>query len=663
MAALETSQAEASRSGVEQATAAPAGEAQAWAPRRGGTSLVDFLGVADVRRRAHVVLGMQRAVGNHSVAGMLARQGPHAPVGPMGVVVHGLGHVPSPLEQVRDRLGYGVIDWVVTDEDAGRALDVLAALPDDDLAHVIAELDDDSTPYLDRLVNNAPLETVRSEDFARVMSARAPARNRVLVEQLVSYGFADWEITPPEAEAAQTLLDSLPARDARRLTDDWVRERIRDNLAGEDDYEQGIGEMLLEGALEGDYVEDPTFWHTISQIVVGFIPYAGQVADARDLVRAIEKLDESGWRSGWEWMNLVLILIGFIPGFGDIVKGLGRSGLRALRNSGLPMLSALFDGARALIEPIVRQLLVPAIESVKAFIRRIVDTISERIRRLAPGEPAPRGGPDAPPGGSVVDEAGEAMPSPAQLTADAEQAMTDAARGAGRRADDIASEFIHAVLDGLKAWCKRIFADLGVRDVRVEIHGEWIELHGSRLIRVRKRAVVEVLIEKSESVIALIRARQGKLTAARNAGTESARNLLRNDACQISEEIGERIAEVAMRRTYSGATIRFRGSGSGVVDQVFEHGGLLYVVEAKGGGSRLGWRQIGADEWAQQGTLAYLDDVIRQMAGSSDSATRAIARELADGRRRREVVYLIARTGPLNATSEPLRATLTSIRQ
>src|SRR5699024_758953 len=128
-------------------------------------------------------------------------------------------------------------------------------------------------------------------------------------EQLVSYGFVDWEVTPPEAEAAQALLDALPAADNERLTDDWMKKRIKENLPQEGDYEQGVGEMLLDGAIQGDFQEDPTFWNSVGAIAGGCIPYVGQVADIRDLIVSLDKIfNKGGWKSGFEWANLALVI-------------------------------------------------------------------------------------------------------------------------------------------------------------------------------------------------------------------------------------------------------------------------------------------------------------------------------------------------------------------
>ena len=97
-----------------------------------------------------------------------------------------------------------------------------------------------------------------------------------------------------------------------------------ENVQSVGDSVLGIQEELLEGAIIGDFNENPTIWNTIGQIAIGFVPYAGQVADARDLVAGIIKLEEGGWKRPWDWFNVILIGIGFIPGIGDAIKAAGR---------------------------------------------------------------------------------------------------------------------------------------------------------------------------------------------------------------------------------------------------------------------------------------------------------------------------------------------------
>jgi hypothetical protein len=78
---------------------------------------------------------------------------------------------------------------------------------------------------------------------------------------------------------------------------------------------------ILKGAVLGDFIDKPNIWNIIGQIAIGFVPYAGQIADARDIIASIKKIREG--KSG-AWFDLCLNVIAFIPGVGDLVKAGGK---------------------------------------------------------------------------------------------------------------------------------------------------------------------------------------------------------------------------------------------------------------------------------------------------------------------------------------------------
>lgn len=125
---------------------------------------------------------------------------------------------------------------------------------------------------------------------------------------------------------------------------DIAARRVEDMTGGSQ-----IADELVEGAVLGDFKENPTGWNTVGQIAMGFVPYAGQVADARDTVASINKLRKGGWRDPWEWLNFGLTLVAWVPGVGDAIKGLGRGGIRVFRGSGAKIARharRLWDGVR-----------------------------------------------------------------------------------------------------------------------------------------------------------------------------------------------------------------------------------------------------------------------------------------------------------------------------
>jgi len=58
-------------------------------------------------------------------------------------------------------------------------------------------------------------------------------------------------------------------------------DRVADGLESAGDDVLGAGHKILEGALVGDYEDDPDAWHVLGQVGMGFVPIAGQAADVR----------------------------------------------------------------------------------------------------------------------------------------------------------------------------------------------------------------------------------------------------------------------------------------------------------------------------------------------------------------------------------------------
>lgn len=151
-----------------------------------------------------------------------------------------------------------------------------------------------------------------------------------------------------------------------------------------------ITSEITEGALLGDFKENPTIWNTIGQIAIGFVPYAGQVADIRDLIAVINKLRKKGWRDG-EWFNLVLTVIGIIPGVGDIIKAAGRGlkgvlgrGVRWVLRHGGDLWRSVTRRVRALL-PRARQLGRRLLQRARTIGRRVLQGARQLGRRIVDG--------------------------------------------------------------------------------------------------------------------------------------------------------------------------------------------------------------------------------------------------------------------------------------
>lgn len=89
--------------------------------------------------------------------------------------------------------------------------------------------------------------------------------------------------------------------------------------------QEGVG-AFLDGAVRGDFSDNDSWSKLAGQTAMGFVPIAGQIADARDTAHALGQV----WR-GEEggWLNLGASVVGWIPGVGDAAKSLIRGGEHA----------------------------------------------------------------------------------------------------------------------------------------------------------------------------------------------------------------------------------------------------------------------------------------------------------------------------------------------
>ncbi len=86
--------------------------------------------------------------------------------------------------------------------------------------------------------------------------------------------------------------------------------------------EEGWG-SFLEGAIKGDFSDNDSWSKTAGQVVAGVVPFAGQAADARDTLAALNQVREG--RPGG-WLSLLAAGVGWFPGAGDALKGAIRGG-------------------------------------------------------------------------------------------------------------------------------------------------------------------------------------------------------------------------------------------------------------------------------------------------------------------------------------------------
>jgi hypothetical protein len=87
----------------------------------------------------------------------------------------------------------------------------------------------------------------------------------------------------------------------------------------------GFFQSLYDGIFKGDFSDNDSATKTAAQIGVGFIPIAGQIADARDTIASAKEIGEG--KQG-AWGNLGFSLVGWIPVAGDFLKSARKIGVR-----------------------------------------------------------------------------------------------------------------------------------------------------------------------------------------------------------------------------------------------------------------------------------------------------------------------------------------------
>lgn len=118
-----------------------------------------------------------------------------------------------------------------------------------------------------------------------------------------------------------------------------------------------------------------------------------------------------------------------------------------------------------------------------------------------------------------------------------------------------------------------------------------------------------------------------------------------------SEQLGEISTDAVMNTALPGAKKLAHRPGSknpnaksGEFDAIYEHNGDIYIVESKGGGAQRGSRKIEDGKRAEQGTVEYRDDIIKQMekevAKTGDPELTETLRKIKDALDTGEVKYL-----------------------
>ncbi|MCB1910018.1 MAG: DUF4157 domain-containing protein [Rhodocyclaceae bacterium] len=112
------------------------------------------------------------------------------------------------IDDVRDKLSYGLIDWAITDAEANDSLALLATIPDANLPADLARL---GTKYVSRLLDNLPDAAKSGDAYQRVIAALGSSGTMDYVDEQLSYGVFDWAVTNDEVARVFNVFTNLPA--------------------------------------------------------------------------------------------------------------------------------------------------------------------------------------------------------------------------------------------------------------------------------------------------------------------------------------------------------------------------------------------------------------------------------------------------------------------
>ncbi len=146
------------------------------------------------------------------------------------------------------------------------------------------------------------------------------------------------------SKGAASILDKTSAPD-------WLKNGAKSASGFVQSINQTFKDLsgeLFEGAIMGDFKEDPTIMNMVGQVLMGLVPYAGQVADARDTVKAVMNLTtDGGWKDGGNWLNFGLTILAWVPLLGDGVKVASKIGKLKNVSKALGKLEPLIKGIKS----------------------------------------------------------------------------------------------------------------------------------------------------------------------------------------------------------------------------------------------------------------------------------------------------------------------------
>lgn len=156
--------------------------------------------------------------------------------------------------------------------------------------------------------------------YAEMDSSIFPAflRLHASLEQAANITLAIREIfAQADIESAILFSGSKSTNDIAQLDD------FEDLAEAESSNSRDGLEAFLEGAILGDFSENSSWLSVAGQVIIGFIPVVGQIADLRDIIAAIKKGDAA---------SIAIAGIAIIPGF-DFLKGGSKAGKKLIREA------------------------------------------------------------------------------------------------------------------------------------------------------------------------------------------------------------------------------------------------------------------------------------------------------------------------------------------
>ena len=165
----------------------------------------------------------------------------------------------------------------------------------------------------------APTEANAALDLIARYTQNGAVQTPALIERFVSLADAH----PENAGALyESITENLRFDDIARFESGVAKYYEARQQAAEQRTQEGVG-SFFKGAVAGDLSDNDSWSKTAGQIAVGFVPFVGQIADARDTAAAANQIwnGESGG-----WFNFSAAMVGWIPGVGDGIKAAMRAG-------------------------------------------------------------------------------------------------------------------------------------------------------------------------------------------------------------------------------------------------------------------------------------------------------------------------------------------------